>query len=60
MSERTDTDTDIQDFAYEADQKYKEGRYILEREMITERPEAKRDTGRIRIEEVPAKDAGRA
>jgi hypothetical protein len=45
--------TDKQDFAYEADQKYKEGRYILEREMITERPEQKRDTAAIKIREVP-------
>lgn len=48
------------DFAYEADQKYKEGRYILEREMITERPDSKRDTSRIRIEEVPLTEKGRS
>lgn len=42
-----------QDFAYEADQKYKEGRYILEREMITERPDAKRDNAAIKVREVP-------
>lgn len=41
-----------QDFAYEACEKYKEGRYILEREMITERPETKRDA-QFRIEEIP-------
>ncbi|WVQ78946.1 hypothetical protein IAT38_001038 [Cryptococcus sp. DSM 104549] len=30
------------DLAYEADQKYKEGKYILEKEMIVEREEDKR------------------
>lgn len=40
--------------AYEDDQKYKEGRYILEREMITEKPEGKRDRDiHPRIEEIP-------
>lgn len=42
----------MQDFAYEPVEKYKEGKYILEREMISERPESKRDLGRPMIEEV--------
>jgi len=37
----------MQDFAYEPDQKYKEGRFILERELITEQPE-KRGTYAVR------------
>lgn len=49
------TDSD-QDFAYEPDQKYKEGRFILEREMITEKPEGKRDLGRPKIEELPVRE----
>ncbi|WRT69723.1 uncharacterized protein IL334_006713 [Kwoniella shivajii] len=44
------------DFAFELDQKYKEGKYILEREMITEKPESKRDHGRPRIEELPVRE----
>lgn len=40
-----------QDFAYEADQKYKEGRFILEREMVTERPEPRSAHARPTIEE---------
>lgn len=40
-----------QDFAYEPDQKYKEGRFILEKEMITERPETRGAHGRATIEE---------
>lgn len=40
----------MQDFAYETNEKYKEGRFILEREMINERAESKRDLDRPRIE----------
>ncbi|OXG48341.1 hypothetical protein C355_04288 [Cryptococcus neoformans Th84] len=45
------------DFAFEHDQKYKEGKYILEREMITEKPE-RRDiiSGKPRIEEIPIRE----
>ena len=45
-----------QDFAHEPDQKYKEGRYILERELITEIPEGKRETGRPKIEEISVRE----
>lgn len=45
-----------QDFAFEPEQKYKEGKYILEREMITEKPESKRDLGKPRIEEIPVRE----
>lgn len=45
---------DLQDYAFEPEQKYKEGKFILECELITERPEAKaRDpVFRPRIEEI--------
>ncbi|KIR52008.1 hypothetical protein I315_05649 [Cryptococcus gattii Ru294] len=45
------------DFAFEHDQKYKEGKYILEREMISEKPE-RRDviSGKPRIEEIPVRE----
>lgn len=46
----------LQDFAFEQEQKYKEGKYILEREMITEKPESKRDLGKPRIEEIPIRE----
>jgi len=36
-------------------EKYKEGRYILERELIVERPEVKSPRGRPIIEEIIAK-----
>lgn len=51
------TDGWSQDFASEHDQKYKEGKYILEREMITEKPE-RHDiiSGKPRIEEIPARE----
>ena len=51
------TDGRCQDFAFEHDQKYKEGKYILEREMITEKPE-RRDiiSGKPRIEEIPVRE----
>jgi hypothetical protein len=41
-----------QDFAYLADEKYKEGRYILERELVTERFEVKRHLGKTTIEQM--------
>lgn len=45
------------DFASEHDQKYKEGKYILEREMITEKPE-RHDiiNGKPHIEEIPVRE----
>lgn len=45
---------DVQDYAFELEQKYKEGKFILECELITERPESKaRDpVFRPRIEEI--------
>jgi hypothetical protein len=43
------------DFAFEPDQKYKEGRFILEKEMIIERPE-NRNTNRALIEETPVRE----
>lgn len=45
---------DTQDYAFELEQKYKEGKFILECELITERPESKaRDpVFRPRIEEI--------
>lgn len=51
------TDGRCQDFAFEHDQKYKEGKYILEREMIAEKPE-RRDiiSGKPRIEEIPIRE----
>jgi hypothetical protein len=54
VNDGSDT-ADWQDFAYEASEKYKEGRYILERELIVERPEIKSPNGRPLIEEIPAK-----
>jgi hypothetical protein len=53
---RSSSPLDLQDFAYEPDQKYKEGRFILEKEMIIEKPEGKRDTGRPRVEELPVRE----
>lgn len=45
--------TDRQDFAYEIGEKYKEGKFILETELITERPELKREhVFKPRIEEI--------
>lgn len=41
-----------QDIAFEPGEKYKEGKYILEREMIHERKESKHTFGRPMIEEV--------
>ncbi|TXT06220.1 uncharacterized protein COLE_05551 [Cutaneotrichosporon oleaginosum] len=40
------------DFAYEPGEKYKEGKFIIEREMIVERPEGKRNLDKPVIEEV--------
>jgi hypothetical protein len=47
-----------QDFAFEPEQKYKEGRFILEREMISERPEGKMPAAgsKPRIEELPMRE----
>ncbi|ORY34683.1 putative yippee-like protein [Naematelia encephala] len=46
------------DLAYEPEQKYKEGKFILERELITEKMENKRDlqSDRPRIDEVPVRE----
>lgn len=50
---------DRQDYAFELEQKYKEGKFILECELITERPESKaRDpVFRPRIEEIVRESA---
>jgi hypothetical protein len=46
---------DLKDFAFEPDQKYKEGRFILEKEMIIERPENRNPTRGL-IEELPVRE----
>ncbi|KAK4685969.1 hypothetical protein P7C73_g4170, partial [Tremellales sp. Uapishka_1] len=43
----------LKDYAYDEEQKYKEGRFILERDLVIEKPENKRDQGKPRIEEIP-------
>ncbi|WOO82202.1 yippee-like protein [Vanrija pseudolonga] len=40
------------DYAYTLAEKYKEGKFILERELITERADTRRDFGKPRIDEV--------
>jgi len=50
------TVANAQDVAFEHVEKYKEGKYILERELIIERPEIKTQPGRPRIEEIPIRD----
>ena len=52
-------DAKVQDFAYEHDQKYKEGRYILEKMMIVEKQEPlpqPLDRAKPRIDEVPIRE----
>lgn len=46
----------LQDVAFEHAEKYKEGKYILERELVIERPEIKTQPGRPRIEDIPVRD----
>ncbi|TXT12973.1 hypothetical protein VHUM_01374 [Vanrija humicola] len=47
------------DYAYELAEKYKEGKFILERELITERADSRRDFGKLRIDEVVVREGPR-
>ncbi|EIW71377.1 hypothetical protein M231_04762 [Tremella mesenterica] len=44
------------DYAFEPEQKYKEGRYILERALVVEKPETGPDRGKPRIDELPVRE----